>query len=153
MCTRLLHLVPVALVLALLLFNTTSAKLVGHWAFDEGSGTIAQDGSGKGHDGTLLGDPQWVPGMVGSGALSFDGSDGLVEAGHDASLSLTDALTVTAWISVNDLNTYYFIFHNLPIFQMNLSMQILNNFIIMSRKNEGCFKVCIQFFHCLQNMM
>jgi len=50
------------------------AGLVGHWTFDEGSGTIAQDRSGHGHDGTINGGPQWVAGRFGS-ALLFDGVD------------------------------------------------------------------------------
>ncbi len=98
MCKKLIFLIFFALTLSMA--ANVSAGLIAHWEFDEGSGTIARDSSGKGHDGTLLGDPQWVTGMIGSGALSFDGTDGLVEAGDDASLSLTDALTITAWVSV-----------------------------------------------------
>ena len=107
MCRKLICLISSVLVLGLV--SNVSAGLIAHWEFDEGSGTIARDSSGKGHDGTLQGDPQWVAGMIGSGALSFDGTDGLVEAGDDASLSLTDALTITAWVWVHDLNTNYFL--------------------------------------------
>ena len=96
-------------VLLLGLVGNTSAGLLAHWEFDDGSDTTALDSSGNGHVGTILGDPQWVTGVIGSGALSFDGSDGLVEAGHDASLSLTDALTITTWVKLNDLGTYYFL--------------------------------------------
>jgi hypothetical protein len=112
MCKKLVFLVSIAIVPGMV--ANVSAGLIGHWAFDEGSGTVARDSSGKGHDGTVLGDPQWVAGMIGSGALSFDGTDGLVEAGHDASLSLADALTITAWVSAHDLNTYYFILCKQP---------------------------------------
>ncbi|UCE47072.1 MAG: hypothetical protein JSW47_15870, partial [Phycisphaerales bacterium] len=107
MCGKLICLISFVLVLGLV--SNVSAGLIAHWEFDEGSGTIARDSSAKGHDGSLLGDPQWVAGMIGSGALSFDGTDGLVEVSHDASLSLTDALTITAWVQVHDLNTYYFL--------------------------------------------
>ena len=50
--------------------------LVGYWAFDDGSGTVAVDGSGNGNDGTLVNmeDADWVDGVVGK-ALSFGGSD------------------------------------------------------------------------------
>ncbi len=59
--------------------NTTSAAaptsgLVGYWNFDEGSGTVAADGSGSGNNGTING-ATWVAGKVGSGALSFDGEN------------------------------------------------------------------------------
>jgi len=84
-----------------------NAGLVGHWKFDESSGTIAYDSSGNGNDGTVQGDPQWVAGMIGSGALSFDGTDGYVEIGDDASLSMTDTLTITVWVNVPDFNAFY----------------------------------------------
>ena len=96
-------------VLILGLANGASAGLLAHWELDDGSGMTAKDSSGNGHDGTLLGDPQWVEGAIGSGALSFDGSDGLVEVAHDESLSITNALTIATWVKLNDLGTYYFL--------------------------------------------
>ncbi len=96
-------------VLVLGLIGNVSAGLLGHWEFDDGSGTTAQDSSGNGHAGTLLGDPQWVAGVIGSGTLSFDGSDGLVEVGHDETFSVEDALTIITWVKLNDLSTYYFL--------------------------------------------
>jgi len=104
----------VALVLLVGLVSNASGGLLAHWEFDEGSGTTARDGSGNGHDGTLLGDPKWVAGIIGSGALSLDGTDGLVEVPHNASLNLTDALTITAWVKLHDLSTYYFIVSKQP---------------------------------------
>jgi len=101
-------------VLVLGLVGHASAGLLAQWAFDDGAGTTAQDSSGNGHAGTLLGDPQWVTGVIGSGALSLDGSDGLVEVDHDESLSLTDALTITTWVKLNDLSTYYFLVCKAP---------------------------------------
>jgi len=96
-------------VLVLGLIGNVSAGLLGHWEFDDGSGTTAQDSSGNGHAGTLLGDPQWVAGVIGSGTLSFDGSDGLVEVGHDETFSVEDTLTIITWVKLNDLSTYYFL--------------------------------------------
>ncbi|HOB97671.1 MAG TPA: hypothetical protein PKM43_02860 [Verrucomicrobiota bacterium] len=37
----------------------TYAQLVGHWTFDEGSGTIAIDSSGNGNNGSLVGAPAY----------------------------------------------------------------------------------------------
>ncbi|MDT8303011.1 MAG: LamG domain-containing protein, partial [Sedimentisphaerales bacterium] len=96
-------------VLLLGLVSNVSAGLVAHWQFDDGSGMAAVDSSGNGHDGTLQGDPQWVAGMIGSGALSFDGTDGLVDVDHDESLNMTDELTITVWVNVGNLSTYYFL--------------------------------------------
>lgn len=41
------------------------AKLISHWAFDEGIGTTAIDSSGNGHDGTIYGDPSWSENILG----------------------------------------------------------------------------------------
>ena len=99
----------VSFVSVLVLVSNVSAGLVAHWQFDEGTGTTTVDSSGNGHDGNLLGDPQWVAGMIGSGALSFDGSDGLVDVGHDEALNITDELTITLWVKVADLSNFYFL--------------------------------------------
>lgn len=43
--------------------NTTpapTAGLVGHWKFDEGTGTVAADSSGNGNNGTLTNGPTWT---------------------------------------------------------------------------------------------
>jgi concanavalin A-like lectin/glucanase superfamily protein/F5/8 type C domain-containing protein len=71
--------------------------LVGWWKLDEGAGTTVQDLSDYGNHGTLQGAPQWTVGML-DGALAFDGSADSVEIPHSASLSLTEAITVAAWI-------------------------------------------------------
>ncbi|NIO45136.1 MAG: hypothetical protein GTN36_06335 [Candidatus Aenigmarchaeota archaeon] len=75
--------------------------------FDEGSGTIAQDSSKYGNDGTLYnnttvcsgGDcPTWVNGKYGK-ALEFDGVDDYIEIPYDPSLfPYTGSWTVTGWI-------------------------------------------------------
>ncbi len=61
--------------------SSARAGLVAHWTFDETTGTVAQDSSGNGLDGTLVGGPQWVPGRI-DGALQFDGSNDYVRAPH-----------------------------------------------------------------------
>jgi hypothetical protein len=60
-------------------FAGLDPSLVAWWAFDEGSGTIAYDGSGNGNDGTLQGGPLWVPGVLGT-ALDFTGTNSYVAA-------------------------------------------------------------------------
>ena len=40
--------------------SPSDSGLVGYWRFDEGSGSIAQDNSGYGNDGTLVGNPVWL---------------------------------------------------------------------------------------------
>jgi hypothetical protein len=50
----------------------TRGNLVAQWNFDEGSGAVAKDSSGNGHDGKLLGTPEWATGPADhGGAVSF----------------------------------------------------------------------------------
>jgi len=94
MCKKMIYLVSFVLVLGLV--NSASADLVGHWRFDEGSGTIASDSSGNGNNGTLVAGPTWVNGWFG-GALEFDGADDRVDVG---SFDLTtDTITYVALVN------------------------------------------------------
>jgi len=91
----------ISFVLAFVLVSQASAEIVGYWMLDEGSGTIASDSSGNGHDGTLEGDPQWVVGRSGK-ALQFDGVDDYVDIGLGAGdyfSTLNSGFTVAAWIN------------------------------------------------------
>ena len=45
-------------------FDALLNGLVGWWKFDEGSGTVAYDSSGNGHDGNLTNGPTWTTIMV-----------------------------------------------------------------------------------------
>ena len=71
---------------------------VGWWKFDESSGTTAADSSGSGNTGSLINGPVWTSGQIGN-ALSFDGSNDVVNAGSSASLDDLPALTLSAWIN------------------------------------------------------
>ena len=58
------------------------------WHFDEAAGQVALDSSGGGHHGRLgtstaadAGDPTRIAGVIGSGALHFDGVDDFVDFG------------------------------------------------------------------------
>ena len=100
MCKDLLSLACLVLVLGLAV-STANADitdgLMGYWAFEEGEGSIAYDSSGNGNDGTLRGDPQWVPGMI-DGALEFDGDDDDVEVPDHETLQQWEGFTIAAWI-------------------------------------------------------
>jgi hypothetical protein len=83
----------------LCLTSSAWAGTLGHWKFDEGSGTTAKDSSGKNNNGRLVGAPQWVDGKLGK-ALSLDGVDDYVEVPHNASLiPTTGKATVSLWIN------------------------------------------------------
>ena len=76
--------------------------LVGYWSFDgkDMAGNTAYDRSGQGNNGTLTSGPTRAIGKIGQG-LSFDGVDDYVDAGDTASLSISGAITISAWIKLN----------------------------------------------------
>jgi len=73
MCRNLIYLFSFILVPGIVLTNSANAELVGWWRFNEGSGSTCTDSSGNGHDGTVIGTPQWGTGPEGFGpALVFN---------------------------------------------------------------------------------
>jgi hypothetical protein len=75
-----------------------TSNMIAHWRFDESSGTTAKDTAST-NDGTLTNGPTWsAAGGQYFGALSFDGSNDLVNSGSAAALDNLAAFTLTAWI-------------------------------------------------------
>ena len=74
-----------------------SNEPIAHWKLDETSGVKALDSVG-GHDGELVNGPVWEAGGRIDGALDFDGSNDQIVVPHDDTLSLTEALTMSAWV-------------------------------------------------------
>ena len=99
MCRRLIYVISLVSVLSVA--GNASADLLAHWGFDEGSGTTAFDSSGNGHDGTLIGDPQWVAGKIG-GALEFNGADSIVDIPYSPEMTPTEGTTMAAWVFPTD---------------------------------------------------
>ncbi|MEO7494572.1 MAG: LamG-like jellyroll fold domain-containing protein [Massilia sp.] len=64
--------------------------------FDETSGTVAADATGRGQSGTLVNGPLWVAGRSGN-ALAFDGSNDYVSLPTDVVRTLAD-FTIAAWV-------------------------------------------------------
>jgi hypothetical protein len=81
---------------------------VGHWTFDEGSGTNTLDSSGLGNHGTLVNPTAntWTAGLS-SGALYFDGTVGpgaaYVQVPDAPSLHLAAAISFAAWVRCDDI--------------------------------------------------
>ena len=70
---------------------------VGAWGFDEASGRLRIDASGRGNTGTITGATRTPSGRHGS-ALSFDGVNDLVTVPDSAALDLTNRATLEAWV-------------------------------------------------------
>jgi hypothetical protein len=99
MCKNLIYLTLI--VLAAVLVNISSADVVVHWTFDEGSGTTVFDASGNGRDGTFVGSPQWVAGKYGA-ALEFNGTSDYVIHNMPAAQNF-DNFTVAFWVKASSL--------------------------------------------------
>ncbi len=79
MYRRLIYLTCFVIVLSIV--GSASAQLMVYYKLDETSGTTAFDSSGKGNDGVVGGDPNWVAGYL-DGGLKFspDSTTGPVDA-------------------------------------------------------------------------
>ncbi|MHC4580671.1 MAG: LamG domain-containing protein, partial [Planctomycetota bacterium] len=69
---------------------------IAHWPLDGD----ALDVSGNGNDGVLMGDPQFVAGMLGD-AIDLDGVDDFIDCGNAELFDITGPMTVAAWIKVD----------------------------------------------------
>ena len=81
------------------LTHAVTDGLVAYWAFDDGTGDTASDSSGNGHDGTLMGDPQWTKEGYFGGALEFDQAGDEVNVPYHKDLN-QETFTITAWANV-----------------------------------------------------
>ncbi|NHC16580.1 LamG domain-containing protein, partial [Motilibacter deserti] len=77
---------------------------VGAWPLDEGRGSVTEDVSGGGHDGTLVNGPTWVTGKSGN-ALQFNGTNQYVDTGAQA-VDTTGNYTVSAWAKIDRLGGF-----------------------------------------------
>lgn len=75
----------------------SAAGLVAAYSFEEITGTPAQDASGQANQVTLKKVSRTSSGKFGL-ALSFNGSNSLVTVNDSASLDLTNAMTLSAWV-------------------------------------------------------
>lgn len=84
--------------------------LVGYWSFNEGTGAVVTDFSGRGNHGSRTGTTTWVPGKLGF-ALSLNGSTGYVTVPDTNALSFgngtTDTtFTMSAWVKMVDATRF-----------------------------------------------
>ena len=108
MSKKLIYLMFVVLVLGMVLTRAADGalpRLIGWWRFDGDT----QDYSGLGNDGTAVGNPTFVPGKVGSGAIDLDGKSDYVVIDAVADDIKGKSITLSAWLKTDsDSNTEWF---------------------------------------------
>jgi hypothetical protein len=84
--------------------TAVTPTLAGWWKLDND----VKDSSGNGNDGTIAGTPTYVAaGKIGA-ALKLNGTTEYVNCSNGASLNITDAVTLSAWVQPTDItNTAY----------------------------------------------
>lgn len=84
--------------------STGTPGLVAAYDFNAGSGTTLSDVSGNGNTGTIVNATWSASGKYG-GALSFNGTNAQVVINDAASLHLTTAVTLEAWVNPSSAPT------------------------------------------------
>jgi len=86
------------------------ANILGEWNFNEGSGTTANDGSGKGNDGTIYEATYTndTPNHALGTALKFDGDNDYVRNSSPSGLNFasTNEITIEAWFKLTGHTNY-----------------------------------------------
>ncbi len=81
-----------------------SDPLIAWYKLDDGAGSTADDSSANNNNGTLIGNPSWVSGHIGSGALEFstaDANDG-VNLGTSTIFNPPESFTIALWAYITD---------------------------------------------------
>ncbi len=80
--------------------GTSDPSLVGFWKMNEGSGNIFIDHSGKGNDATINvpAGVSWVTGVAGLAGRFTGGTGVFAIVPHNASINITEQITIAAWI-------------------------------------------------------
>jgi len=79
-------------------------SIVGDWHFNENTGIIAYDSSGRGNNGTIHG-ASWTSGRSGA-ALSFDGVNDYVEVSDSPSLNPSGDFSAEVWFNANTITSW-----------------------------------------------
>lgn len=77
---------------------SADSSLVLYFSFDELDGDMTIDHSQYGNNGTIFGSPELVDGKFGK-ALKFNGESDWIEVAHADILTVTESVTVMAWIN------------------------------------------------------
>lgn len=131
---------------------TTQAELVAHWKFDESTGQIAHDETGR-YDGTLYGDgAAFVAGGVSGNALLLErAQNGLVVMPHLARCTTND-FSVAAWarLPAGDTTSPAFVFSQHEMWYENGFLLLINREWNLGSPGKATF-IVNDGYHCAQS--
>jgi hypothetical protein len=84
--------------------NYAAPRPRAQWRFNDGGGTSAIDSSGNGFSGVVA-NASWTTGVLGTGALQFNGASSRVTFGTGPALAGTTDFSVSAWIKTTASST------------------------------------------------
>src|SRR2546425_3204782 len=96
-----------------------------YYQFDEGAGSLANDSSGNGNAGSLLGGTTRTAGKLGQ-ALNFDGVSGNVTAATTTGLNLSDTLSTPPNINHSHITAAGFCLAKGAFWQRGYGMNLIN---------------------------
>ncbi|MEN6301175.1 MAG: LamG-like jellyroll fold domain-containing protein, partial [Armatimonadia bacterium] len=82
---------------------STTGGLVAAYSFNEGTGATVADASGNGNTGTIR-SASWTSGGKFGNALAFNGTNSWVTINDSASLRLSTAMTLEAWVKPSSVS-------------------------------------------------
>jgi hypothetical protein len=82
---------------------SSGARLIAAYGFNEGAGSTVSDASGTGNNGTAA-NASWTTAGKFGGALVFNGTSSRVTVNDSATLRLTSAMTLEAWVYPTNTN-------------------------------------------------
>ncbi len=94
--------------------SAISDSLIGHWNFDEATGTASADSSGNNNNGTFTGSgvahsTELPPTscFINTHSVSFDGTGGYVSIADNATMDPASAISISFWVKANTVNNGY----------------------------------------------
>jgi len=103
----------------------TDEQLKGYWALDDGSGTVAIDGSGNGNHGTLINTPTWGTGVAGQ-SLTFATNSYFSFTNPISDLGAgKEDFTISLWVNIDGVQDGGLLFSGLPTFYLKFNNQLL----------------------------
>ena len=117
------------------LFCFADANLILHLRFDEGSGEIAQDSSGRGNHAKLH-NPLWEQYGLQGAALRFDGESTYVKLPQSEDFDNLLSFSFSLWFKATDFNCGMSLFSRCS-YNDGWSTYIFRSFVAMSGKALG----------------